>query len=341
MDKKTFNAFISHSSKDKEYADAVVRTLEQNGIICWVAPRDINPGISYPSQIVNAVRNCLVFVLLVSERSITSEHVSSELERAFDYKKMIIPFMIDMVKFSDEQLYFLSRKQQIDAYNDFERGLDTLRSTLHTYIKGGKSQGEKKIIVEPMKSEEPQEGTFQPSPQGKKQRFMLDVPEDLIHRFENGFSRSLLDFIKEDEMLAHFYERLIYECVNVIKVIESARRIDIMELEEIIDNLSNARDVTALSKYDSDFHKRLFAITGDDDFFEWWLTESKGLNLFINEFWSSIGYDTIPFHRLVDIHKRIFQAIKNKDMDNAFSAMQEHFAFLLFQLLGNIYQSSR
>lgn len=340
MEKKTFDAFISHSSKDKELACSMVHTLELSGIKCWVAPRDINPGISYPSQIVNAIRNCQVFVLLVSERSIASEHVSSELERAFDYKKKLIPFMIDKVQFSDEQLYFLSRKQQIDAYSDFESGVETLKSILNAFIKNEKKQ-ESKLESDSTIYEELLEKESLSSLQEKKQRFMLNVPEESIVKFESGFSRSLLDFIRQDEMLAHFYERLIYECVNVVKVIESARRIDILELEEIIENLSGAKNVATLSNYDSEFHKRLFSITGDDDFFEWWLTESKGLNLFINKFWASIGYDTKPFHRLVEIHKRIFQSIKEKDTDKAIIAMQEHFGFLLFQLLGNIYQSSR
>ena len=33
--------FISHSSKDKVVADAIVHRLEENGIRCWIAPRAI------------------------------------------------------------------------------------------------------------------------------------------------------------------------------------------------------------------------------------------------------------------------------------------------------------
>ena len=38
------DVFISHSSKDKQTADAICHYLEQNGIRCWIAPRDILPG---------------------------------------------------------------------------------------------------------------------------------------------------------------------------------------------------------------------------------------------------------------------------------------------------------
>ena len=32
--------FISHSSKDKEIADAICQHLESAGVLCWIAPRD-------------------------------------------------------------------------------------------------------------------------------------------------------------------------------------------------------------------------------------------------------------------------------------------------------------
>lgn len=39
--------FISYSTQDKAVADAVCATLEKNKIRCWIAPRDVIPGMSY------------------------------------------------------------------------------------------------------------------------------------------------------------------------------------------------------------------------------------------------------------------------------------------------------
>src|SRR5215472_7170060 len=39
--------FISHSSKDREIADAICAHLESAGIKCWIAPRDIEPGATW------------------------------------------------------------------------------------------------------------------------------------------------------------------------------------------------------------------------------------------------------------------------------------------------------
>ena len=44
--------FISYSSSDKTIADAICHTLEQHEISCWIAPRDVRPGIPYAREII-------------------------------------------------------------------------------------------------------------------------------------------------------------------------------------------------------------------------------------------------------------------------------------------------
>ena len=129
------NVFISHSSKDADKASEVCRYLEKNGVNCWIAPRDVNPGANYPTQLVKAIQDCRVFVLLVSENTNVSEPVSNEIELASaDTDKVIIPFMLEDVEYSEEHSYYLRRKQRINAYTNFEDGLNNLLSTirLHT-----------------------------------------------------------------------------------------------------------------------------------------------------------------------------------------------------------------
>ena len=46
-------AFISYSSVNKNIADAIVADLEQHGIRCWYAPRDIRPGSPWMGSIVD------------------------------------------------------------------------------------------------------------------------------------------------------------------------------------------------------------------------------------------------------------------------------------------------
>lgn len=124
--KEKYDAFLSHSSKDKETTEKVCSFLEGEGVKCWIAPRDIKPGSSYASQIIEAIQNCHIFVLLVSKNSNNSEHVCNEIDRAFNCNKLIVPFMLQDIQLSDEQQYYLARKQHIDAYTSFENGLSDL-----------------------------------------------------------------------------------------------------------------------------------------------------------------------------------------------------------------------
>ena len=63
----THDVFISYASKDKILADAVCATLEGRRIRCWIAPRDIMPGMDWSDAIIDALTSAQVFVLLLSE----------------------------------------------------------------------------------------------------------------------------------------------------------------------------------------------------------------------------------------------------------------------------------
>jgi hypothetical protein len=47
--------FISHSTKDKETAEAICRRLESEGIECWIAPRDIKVGSEWSEAIMRGI----------------------------------------------------------------------------------------------------------------------------------------------------------------------------------------------------------------------------------------------------------------------------------------------
>ena len=118
--------FISYSTEDQSDAFDACNYLEGKGISCWIAPRNIVSGENYATQIVSAIRNCTVFVLVVSASTNTSEHVTNEVSLAFDNKKKIIPFKLENIAFSDELTYYLNRKHWIEAYSEFPLGLEQL-----------------------------------------------------------------------------------------------------------------------------------------------------------------------------------------------------------------------
>lgn len=76
------DVFISYSSKDKPTADAVCATLEANAIRCWIAPRDVLPGMEWGGAIVDAIHNSQIMVMVFSSRANDSKHIKREVERA-------------------------------------------------------------------------------------------------------------------------------------------------------------------------------------------------------------------------------------------------------------------
>lgn len=134
MSKQEF-VFISYSSNDAETAREVFNYLSNRRIPCWMAPQSLRAGEDYPSQIVDAIRNCSAFVLLASHNTNNSAHVSNEVASAFDAGKPLIAVRIENVEFSDEYIYFLKRKHWIDAYSDLDKAMENLYSALNDCLK--------------------------------------------------------------------------------------------------------------------------------------------------------------------------------------------------------------
>ena len=107
--------FISYASQDAAVANAIVENLEQQGLQCWLAPRDVRPGAQYADAIVGAINEAKAVVLLLSQNAVASSHVGREVERAASKHKPIISFRIDAATLSRALEYFLSESQWIDV----------------------------------------------------------------------------------------------------------------------------------------------------------------------------------------------------------------------------------
>jgi formylglycine-generating enzyme required for sulfatase activity len=107
--------FISYSSADKAAAERICGALEEAGIACWIAPRNIEPGTDYPTALVEAIRSVHVLVLILTEPAAASPHILSEVGHAFNGKKRIIPFRISQKAVPEDLEYFLSMTQWLDA----------------------------------------------------------------------------------------------------------------------------------------------------------------------------------------------------------------------------------
>lgn len=119
--------FVSYSSSDFLQAMATARHLETSGIPCWIAPRNIPAGASYPDAIMDGISNCKVLVALLSDSSNVSPQVHREIERALNRGVVIIPLRIENVLPTQAMEFLLATCQWIDAYApDFDRALEQL-----------------------------------------------------------------------------------------------------------------------------------------------------------------------------------------------------------------------
>jgi hypothetical protein len=107
--------FISHASRDKKVADAMCARLEQRGLRCWVAPRDIRPGRSYGAAILEAINETEVMAVILSNQANLSRHVTKEVERAIAKGVPVIPFRIEDIMPNKDLEYFLSAEHWLDA----------------------------------------------------------------------------------------------------------------------------------------------------------------------------------------------------------------------------------
>ena len=54
--------FLSYASADAEVANQVCQALEAQGVLCWMAPRDVKPGAQYADAIVRAINEAKAVV---------------------------------------------------------------------------------------------------------------------------------------------------------------------------------------------------------------------------------------------------------------------------------------
>jgi ribosomal protein L7/L12 len=110
--------FISHSTRDGGViARDLAQALEAAGRPCWIAPRDVRPGIPYPGQIVSAIEASDGLVLIVTVEANASPDVLQEVQLASAARKIIAPVIASGAAPSPDIRYYIGVRHQI-PWND-------------------------------------------------------------------------------------------------------------------------------------------------------------------------------------------------------------------------------
>ncbi|WP_343413533.1 toll/interleukin-1 receptor domain-containing protein [Candidatus Amarolinea dominans] len=81
------SCFISYSSKDQAFAERLHADLQAKGVRCWFAPKDMKIGDPFRQRIDEAIRVHDKLLLILSEHSVKSDWVASEVEAAFEKER--------------------------------------------------------------------------------------------------------------------------------------------------------------------------------------------------------------------------------------------------------------
>lgn len=131
------DVFISYKSQYLNIVKAVSHLLEEEGIRCWYAPRDLDKefaGKAYDDAIFSAISACRVVVLILSDEALESYWVKMEITDAQHKNKLIIPYVAGKVTRENGLWSRLQGIHWIDAYPDPERKFSLLVRNVKTVL---------------------------------------------------------------------------------------------------------------------------------------------------------------------------------------------------------------
>jgi len=129
-----YDVFISYSSIDQKIAEGVCAYLEQQGIRCFVAYRDIPRGVVWATAIVDALEQSRMMVVLFSKNFNNSPQVEREIELASDSNIPILTFRLCDEAFRGAKKYYLQNLNWIDAFPNPERSFGALYNNVSSLL---------------------------------------------------------------------------------------------------------------------------------------------------------------------------------------------------------------
>lgn len=125
-----YDVFISYSSVDQKIAEGVCAYLEQHGIRCFVAYRDIPRGVVWAAAIVDALENARMMLVLFSRHFNESRQVDREIELAAELGMPILTLRLSDDGFTGVKRYYLKNLNWIDAFPNPERYFESLKKNV-------------------------------------------------------------------------------------------------------------------------------------------------------------------------------------------------------------------
>lgn len=130
------DVFISyHEESAGEVVGQIAGALEKAGISYWYAKRNMPLNVPFAEEIVQAIEDCKVFLLILNKQSVKSVHVTSETAIFFrrletNHDLTLIPFRVDDCALSNRMFYYLSLIPIFDAAPPTEERIQALTAQI-------------------------------------------------------------------------------------------------------------------------------------------------------------------------------------------------------------------
>lgn len=123
--------FLSHRTESEgPLARRLSGDLERRGVPTWTAPRDADPGATWPQAIEAGLRTCTHAAVLLSEHALDSPAVRHELQVAemlqLDGRLVLVPVLTDRGELPRR----LHATRAVDLTGSYSDGLDALLTVL-------------------------------------------------------------------------------------------------------------------------------------------------------------------------------------------------------------------
>lgn len=107
------DVFLSYSSKDREQALALAHRLQSAGFDVWIDKNAIHGATNWSTEIVRALDECRLVILLISEASMASKNCAKEVTIAAEADKRILPVELQHIQYPEAFRYHLAGIQRV------------------------------------------------------------------------------------------------------------------------------------------------------------------------------------------------------------------------------------
>jgi hypothetical protein len=133
------NIFVSFSKQDQAAALEILGRVEAADLKCWISCRDVPRGSDYQDAIVDALDQSGAMILVFSKAANNSEEIKTELALASARKLFVLPVRIEAAEPTKGFKYQLATRQYIDLFEDCEKNMTLVVTTLQKQLQAGLS----------------------------------------------------------------------------------------------------------------------------------------------------------------------------------------------------------